>query len=80
MKQIVIGDRVRIGKNCVIYQQVTIDGELLPNNSLIDAPWIGNNCYIHPGAKIIGNVKIGDNVIVSSNAVVREDIPSDSVV
>ena len=78
MKQIVISDNVKIGKDCVIYQQVTIDGELLPNNSSGTAPCIGDNCYIYPGAKIIGNIIIGDNVIISPNAVVEEDIPSNS--
>lgn len=78
MKQIVISDSVRIGKNCVIYQQVTIDGELLPNDTSKGAPTIGDNCYIYPGAKIIGDIEIGDNVIISPNAVVTKDVPSNT--
>ena len=78
MKQIVISNDVKIGKNCVIYQQVTIDNELLPNKYSNVAPIIGDNCYIYPGARIIGNVTIGDNVIVSSNAVITKDISSNS--
>ena len=78
MKQIIIGDGVIIGKNCVIYQQVTIDAELLPFKNTENTPKIGNNCYIYPGAKIIGNVTIGDNVSISPNAVVVEDIPDNS--
>ena len=80
MKQIVISDKVKIGKNCVIYQQVTIDGELLPNDAAGGAPRIGDNCYIYPGAKIIGNIEIGDNVIISPNAVIIKDVPSNSYV
>lgn len=76
MKQIVIGSGVKVGKNCVIYQQVTIDGTLLPNDTTRGAPEIGNDCYIYPGVKIIGNVKIGHNVIIPSNAVITEDVPS----
>ncbi len=80
MKQIVIGKGVKIGENCIIYHQVTIDGELLPNKSSKVQPIIGNNCYIYPGAKIIGSVVIGDNVIISPNAVVMQDIPSNTSV
>ena len=78
MKQIVIGTKVKIGQNCVIYQQVTIDGALLPNDALAGAPVIGNNCYIYPGAKIIGNIEIGDNVSISPNAVITKDVPSNT--
>lgn len=75
MKQIVICEDAKIGENCVIYQQVTIDTDLLPN-AVKGAPTIGDNCYIYPGAKIIGDVCIGDNVIIGANRVVKEDIPS----
>jgi len=78
MKQIVIGDKVRVGSGCVIYQQVTIDSKLLPNDSSGSGVSIGDNCYIYPGAKIIGNLTIGDNVIISPNAVVQEDISDNS--
>ena len=78
MKQIVISDKVKIGKNCVIYQQVTIDGELLPNDASGGAPTIGDNCYIYPGAKIIGDIEIGNNVFISPNAVIMKDVPSNS--
>ena len=77
MKQIVIGKGVKVGENCVIYQQVTIDSALLPNN-IKGSPKIGNNCYIYPGAKIIGNITIGDNVIITPNAVIQKDIPDNS--
>ena len=80
MKQIVIGKGVEVGENCVIYHQVTIDGELLPNNSPKAKPIIGNNCYIYPGAKIIGSIVIGDNVIISPNAVIMQDVPSNTSV
>ncbi|WP_410520045.1 hypothetical protein [Butyricimonas virosa] len=40
---------------------------------------MGNNCIIFPGAKVIGNVKLGDNVVVGANAVVTQDIPDNCV-
>lgn len=65
----------RIGKNCKIYQQVTIgfDHEL-------KAPVIGDNVEVCCGAKVIGGITIGDNVLIGANAVVVKDVPSNCVV
>ena len=63
---IIISNRVKIGKHCTIFQQVTIT----------QAAEIGDNVFIGSGAKIIGNVKIGDNVRIGANAVIVKDIPS----
>ena len=43
-------------------------------------PVIGDNCYIGAGAKIIGKVRVGNNVRIGANAVVYKDVPDDSVV
>lgn len=64
-----------IGKNCWINQQVTIG-----YSDKIHSPYIGNNVEIKAGAKVIGNVTIGDDVIIGANAVVVKDIPSHSIV
>lgn len=66
---IVVSYRAKIGKNCTIYQQVTIGQE---NGK---APEIGDNCILGAGSKIIGGVKIGNNVKVGANAVVVKDVP-----
>ena len=79
-KQIIISEDVKIGKNCVIFQQVTIQNDTLPNSASFGSPIIGDNCYIYPGAKIIGNVVIGDNVQIGPNAVVTQNIPSNSLI
>ena len=60
-----------IGIICTILHQVTIGSDLFGGG----APIVGNNCLIGAGAKIIGNVKIGDDVKVGANAIVVEDIP-----
>lgn len=65
----------KIGNNCSIYQQVTI-GYSDDNK----APLIGNNVTIYPGAKVIGGIKIGDNVVIGANAVVVRDVPSNCTV
>ena len=67
-----------IGKNCVIFQQVTIGSNTL-SGSNEGAPVLGDNVYIGAGAKIIGNVKIGDNCRIGANAVVFNDLLDNSV-
>lgn len=80
MKQVVISDSVVFGDNCKIYQQVTIDKDLLDDSASAKAPKIGNNCIIYPGAKIIGSLTIGDNVIIGANAVVDSNIADNTAV
>lgn len=75
-----ISGQARIGKNCVIFQQVTIGSNTLPDSKRKGAPTIGDNCFIGSGAKIIGNINIGDNVRIGANCVVVTDVPDNSVV
>ena len=42
-------------------------------------PYIGNDVVISCGVLIIGNVKIGDNVMIGAGAVVVKDIPDNAV-
>lgn len=77
---IFISDRAVIGKNCVIFHQVTIGSNTLKDSKGQGAPTIGDNCYIGAGAKIIGSVKIGDNVRVGANCVVTKDVPANHTV
>ena len=77
---IFISPKVKIGKNCVIFQQVTIGAARTAGSKRNGNPIIGDDCYIGAGAKIIGNIKIGNNVRIGANAVVYEDIPDNSVV
>ena len=76
---IFISQRSKIGKGCIIYQQVTIGLNDLPGKRK-GAPTIGDNCLIGAGAKIIGNCQIGNNVRIGANAVITEDVPSNSTV
>ena len=75
-----ISGGVKIGNNCVIFQQVTIGSNTLIDSTGFGAPVIGNNCYIGAGAKIIGKVTIGNNVRIGANAVVTKDVPDNTVV
>lgn len=58
-----------IGENCHIGRQVLV------GYNKLDRPTIGNNVRIYPGAKIIGNITIGDNATVGLNTVVIDDVP-----
>lgn len=69
-----------IGKDCVIFQQVTIGSNTLADSKNQGAPTIGDNVYIGAGAKIIGNVHIGNNVRIGANTTVTKDIPDNSTV
>ena len=73
---IIVNPKVRIGKNCVLNPMVVI-GHKKPNE---DAPKIGDNVFIGSGAKIIGAVTVGNNVIIAPNAVVTKDVPSNVIV
>ncbi len=69
---IVINPDAVIGSNCRIHVGVNI-GTLPGPDSLV--PRIGNNCYLAPGAKLFGNIVIGDNTVVAANAVVNKSFP-----
>jgi serine O-acetyltransferase len=73
------GDAV-IGKNCTIFQHVTIGSNMLIDTKSMGAPTIGDNCIIGAGAKIIGKLTIGNNCRIGANCVVSFDIPDNSTV
>lgn len=79
---VVVTGNARIGSNCRINAGVNI-GEFgrfnTPEHST-NAPVIGNNVYIGPGAKLFGAIRIGDNVAIGANAVVNKDVPSGATV
>src|SRR6266850_2616329 len=75
---IVVNGKSVIGKNCNISQGVTLGQANRGKNK--GYPILGDNVYIGPGAKIIGAVKIGNNVAIGANCVVTKDIPDNSVV
>ncbi len=71
---IVIGKNAVIGDNCVIYQQVTLGKK---NGGY---PVIGNNVVIYPGAKVIGDIFIGDGAVIGANAVVLKNVEANTIV
>ena len=69
-----------IGKNVVIFQQVTIGANTVEGSKSYGAPVIGNNVYIGAGAKIIGKAEIADNCRIGANCVVVDNVPFNSLV
>ncbi|MGE5865508.1 MAG: serine O-acetyltransferase, partial [Rhizobacter sp.] len=75
---IVVNGESVIGKNCNISQGVTLGQANRGRNK--GCPIVGDNVYIGPGAKLVGAVRIGDNVAIGANAVVTRDVPDNAVV
>lgn len=75
---IFISDNAKIGRNVVIFQQVTIGSNSLKGHPREGSPIIGDNVYIGAGAKIIGNVTIGDNCRIGANCVIVKDMPANT--
>jgi serine acetyltransferase len=65
----------RIGDDFTVCQGVTV-GNVRGAKRL---PVIGNNVFLEPGCKILGDVTIGDNVVVRANSLVLNDVPSNSI-
>lgn len=87
-------NKIKIGDNCLTGRWVTISDNshgLTDKDSLLIEPRlrpvvskgsiiIGNNVWIGEKATILGNVTIGDGVVIAANAVVTKDVPSYCVV
>ena len=68
---IVVHPEARIGKNCLLFQQVTIGTGSLPG-----VPTLGGHVEVGAGAKLLGGIKIGDHAVIGANAVVIRDVPA----
>ncbi len=73
---VIISGEVEAGINMGVRQGVTIGGKA---NAVKEKPVIGDNVTIGAGAVIIGNVKIGNNVVVGANSVVTKDIEENNI-
>lgn len=75
---VVIGETTVIGDDCTLYQGVTLGGT--GNETGKRHPTLGDNVTVGSGAKVLGNIHIGDNVRIGGNSVVVKDVPPDSTV
>lgn len=75
---ITINSNAKIGRNCNIHKGVVI-GQA-NRGSRKGYPTIGDRVWIGINSAIVGNVNIGDDVMIAPNSFVNVDIPSHSVV
>jgi serine O-acetyltransferase len=75
---IVINQQVRIGQNCNIAQGVTI-GQVNRGQKQ-GCPALGNRVWIGANAVVVGNISIGDDVLIAPLTYVNFDVPANSVV
>lgn len=73
---VVIGETAIIGDDCTLYQGVTLGGVGTGQYQVKRHPTLKDGVTIFSGAKIIGNVTIGEKSIIGAMAVVLDDIPS----
>jgi serine O-acetyltransferase len=73
---IVVSGYAHIGRNCRLRNGVVIG---LATIDHLVAPTIGDDVDIGTGAKILGDIRVGDRVLIGANAVVVRDVPSDSI-
>ena len=69
----------KVGENCWINQQVTI-GYNDSKKYGYGKPTIGNNVRVSAGAKVCGNITVGDGSVIGVNAVVVKNVPAKSVI
>ncbi|RKX24275.1 MAG: hypothetical protein DRP47_11645, partial [Candidatus Zixiibacteriota bacterium] len=76
---VVIGETTIIGKNCVLFHNVTLGGTGKHTDKR--HPTLGNNVFIGTAATLLGPITVGDNVKIGANSfIVMRDIPSNSTV
>jgi len=73
---IVISGFAKFGDNCRIRNGVVVGLQRVEEPG---APVFGDNVDIGTGAKVLGRISIGNNVLIGANAVVITDVPDDSI-
>ena len=76
--RIIINPRAVLGKNINIATGVTIGQENRGKSEGV--PTIGDNCWIGTNAVIVGNIKIGSDVLIAPLSFVNFDVPEHSIV
>ncbi len=75
---VVIGETAVVGDYCLIYQGVTLGGT--GKESGKRHPTLGENVVVGTGAKILGNLCIGDQVRIGAGSIVLQDVPNNCTV
>ncbi|MEK6906654.1 MAG: serine O-acetyltransferase EpsC [Nanoarchaeota archaeon] len=76
---IVIGETAEIGKNCILYHNVTLGGTGKGRGKR--HPTIGDNVIIGTGAILLGAIEVGSNVKIGADTfIINKKVPSNSTV
>jgi serine O-acetyltransferase len=75
---VVIGETTEIGDDVLLYQGVTLGGTGGEKGKR--HPTLGNRVVVGTGAKVLGNIRVGDNVKVGAGSVVVHPVPDNSTV
>jgi len=79
LNSIVVNTHSVIGANCTLSHGVTL-GQTHARSKHPGVPVIGDRVYLGCGAKILGGIRLGHDVVVAPNAVVTKDVPDSAVV
>ncbi len=74
----VVGETAVVGDNCSFLHAVTLGGSGKDTGDR--HPKIGDNVLIGAGAKVLGNLKVGNSSRIAAGSVVLQDVPSNVTV
>jgi serine O-acetyltransferase len=75
---VVIGATAVVGDDVLIYHDVTLGART--NDAGKRHPTIGNNVVIGSGARVLGDINIGEGVRINANLVVTKSVPARTMV
>jgi len=75
---VVIGETSILGRNVTLFQGVTLGGTGKETGKR--HPTLKDNVVVGAGAKVLGNITVGENSYIGANAVVLRDVPANSTV
>ena len=74
---ITVGEGVVLGNNVNLHKGCSIGRSIRGN---MGSPCIGNNVFVGINATVVGNIQIGDDVLIAPYCYVNVDVPQHSVV
>ncbi|MEM6453893.1 MAG: serine O-acetyltransferase [Acidobacteriota bacterium] len=75
---LVIGNRVRIGRDALLLHQVTLGAPSA--RGLARMPRVGDRVHVGAGSKLIGGIVVGDDVFIGADVLLTHDVPDDAKV
>jgi len=75
---VVIGETAEVGDDCLLYQGVTLGGT--GNEKGKRHPTLGDRVVVGTGAKVLGSIRVGNDVKIGAGSVVVHPVPDGSTV